>query len=354
MAPKRINGSNVGDERWAAVVARRTELAPRFVYAVKTTGVFCRPGCASRLPRRENVVFFDDASAARRGGFRPCKRCRPEATAPVDPHAAAVLRACRTLEAHGPAPLAKLAAAAGYSPPHFQRLFKRIIGVTPKAYAAQQRLRNVREELPGNRSVLTAAQAAGYSTGSRFYADAAPLLGMRPAELRNGARDQTMQAAFVSTDLGLLLVAATSRGVCAIELGNDQRSLLAALRAWFPHAEFRESTPAFRKLVKSAAASIERPRRSWQLPLDVQGTAFQRRVWEALRTIPAGTTTTYAALAASIGKSRAVRAVGTACGANKLAVAVPCHRVLGTDGQLHGYRWGLERKQALLARERRS
>jgi AraC family transcriptional regulator of adaptative response/methylated-DNA-[protein]-cysteine methyltransferase len=217
----------------------------------------------------------------------------------------------------------------------------------------QQCFQTVRDELRDQPSVLAAAESAGYSTAGRFYADAAPLLGMRPAEFRNGAAGQTMQAALVSTDLGLLLIAATSRGIAAIELGTDQESLLVQLRGWFPHAEFQPSTPAFRKLIATAARSIDRPKENWKLPLDIQGTAFQRRVWEALRKIPAGATATYAELARSIGKPRAVRAVGTACGANKLAVAVPCHRVVGTDGKLHGYRWGLERKQELLARERR-
>lgn len=351
MATKKLSRSTVADRRWAAVVARRGDLQDSFIYAVKTTGVFCRPGCASRLPRRENVQFFDDPTAARRGGFRPCKRCRPEEAAPIDPQAEAVHRACRTLDERGPTSLAELAAAAGYSPPHFQRLFKRLTGVTPRAYAAQQRLRRAGKQLREGATVSDAAYAAGYSTSSRFYDDAAKL-GMRPAELRRGAQGQAIQTAFASTDLGLVLVAATSRGLCAIELGDDKAALLAALRELFPHAEFQPATKAFRRQVAEVAAAVDRPQRGLKLPLDIQGTAFQRRVWEALQQIPAGSTMTYAALAAKIGKPRAVRAVGTACGANKLSIAVPCHRAVGSDGKLHGYRWGLERKKSLLARER--
>ncbi len=340
------------ETRWSLVRDRDGSADGSFVYAVRTTGVYCHPGCSSRRPRRENVVFFGSGREARRAGYRPCKRCRPDALEPEDRGARAVSAACRLIdECEGAPRLGELAAAVGYSPSHFHRLFREIVGVTPREYAAMGRMNRAREGLRGSESVTGVIYSSGYGASSRFYDHAAALLGMTPTEYRDGAEGKTIRVAVVSTYLGMTLVAATERGVCAIELGADARELVERLRHRFPAARLVLGDEQFGEWVAEVVAYLEAPRRGHSLPLDIQGTAFQRRVWRALRSVPAGATTTYSEIASRIGLPGGARAVAGACAANTFAGAIPCHRVVRKDGDPSGYRWGLERKRALLERE---
>jgi AraC family transcriptional regulator of adaptative response/methylated-DNA-[protein]-cysteine methyltransferase len=339
-------------DRWGAVLARDPGAAGRFVYAVRTTGVYCRPGCPARRPNRANVRFFATPAGAEAAGFRACRRCRPGADAGGEPDAR-VVAACRRIERSRPAPtLAVLARAAGLGPSRFHELFRDHTGLTPRAYAAAVRAGRVREALAGRSTVTAAIAGAGYASSGRFYEEAPPVLGMSPATFRAGGDGVRIRHADGRCSLGAVLVAATDRGVCAILLGDDPDALRDDLRRRFPAAAIEPGDAAFAATVAAVVALVERPAIGLGLPLDIRGTAFQRRVWEALRAIPIGTTTSYAALAASLGRPSAVRAVAAACAANPLAVAVPCHRVVRSDGALAGYRWGLARKAALLQRER--
>ena len=352
MTTKTRKTRDIGEERWFMLQNRARAADAPFIYAVRTTGVYCRPGCASRLPNRRNVAFFDDAVQAKAAGYRACKRCRPDESEPADARVAAVREACRLLDAGGEAvPLHELAAAVKLSPAHFHRMFKRVTGVTPRAYAAMRRVRHAKTQLRSGASVTSAIYASGYAAPSRFYDDAAKMLGMTPTEYRNGAAGQAIQVAVTKASLGMVLIAATSKGVCAVEMGDDERQLFDLARRHFPQATFVEADERFQLWIAEIVALLDTPARGLTLPLDIQGTAFQRRVWDALRTVPAGATTTYAQLAAAIGQPQAVRAVARACAANKLAVAIPCHRVVRSDGNISGYRWGVERKQALLKQE---
>lgn len=317
-----------------------------FVFAVRTTGVFCRPGCQSRLPRRENVRFFDSSAQARRAGFRPCKRCRPEA-AP----GAIIAQACRSLAGANPPSVAVLAKQAGRSTAAFRRAFAQATGVTPRAFAAQARANATRRALRKATTVTTAMLEAGYQTASRFYEAAASTLGMAPAQYRAGGAGLTMQAACAPCDLGWVQVAVTGRGICAIQLGDSPKQLMRELRRRFHAATIVESQDLGSHL-RAVAALIRTPAKGLNLPMDVQGTAFQRRVWQELAKIKPGQTSSYQQVATSIGKPKAARAVASAIAANPLAVAIPCHRVVGTDGKLHGYAWGTARKQKLLDREK--
>lgn len=337
-------------ERWEIVEARGE--AP-FFFGVKTTGVYCRPGCPSRMPKRENVTFYATREEARAAGFRACMRCEPDAPPRSERDAACIARACRTIEgAETPPSLSALADEAGLSLHHFHRLFRKITGVTPKAYADAQRAERVREDLPRSLSVTRTMYDAGYNASSRFYATSSEHLGMTPSRYRAGGKGTAIRYAIGKTPLGRALVAMTERGVCAIFLGDDEEQLVRDLEERFPRASIHKGDRAFTKDVARVLASLEAP--APDLPLDIQGTAFQRRVWEELRKIPAGETRSYADVARALGKPSAVRAVARACGANPVAVAIPCHRVVRNDGQLSGYRWGVERKRALLARERSS
>jgi AraC family transcriptional regulator of adaptative response/methylated-DNA-[protein]-cysteine methyltransferase len=319
--------------------------------AVATTGVYCRPSCAARLPRREHVTFHAAPEAAERAGFRPCKRCRPDEPSQAERHAASVALACRLIEtAEEPPALEALARAVGLSPFHFHRVFKAVTGVTPKAYAGAQRARRVSQGLERAETVTEAIYDAGYNASSRFYEQAQALLGMKPADYRDGGRDAEIRFAVGECTLGSILVAATAKGVCAIQLGDDPEALVRDLQERFPKARLIGADPAFEALVARVVGQVEEPRRSAELPLDVRGTAFQQRVWQALRGIPAGRTASYAEIAARIGSAQAVRAVARACAANPVAVAIPCHRVIRTDGEAGGYRWGVERKRELLRR----
>lgn len=346
-------GYAAGDAaRWQALAVRDRSADGHFVYSVRSTGVYCRPSCPSRRARPENVAFHATCAEAEIAGFRPCLRCRPNEASLAERHAAAVARACRRIESAERMPgLADLAREAGISPFHFHRVFSRVTGVTPGAYADACRARRLAEALPGAESVTQALYEAGYNAASRFYAQAPDRLGMAPALYRSGGGGARIRFAVAGSSLGAILVAATERGVCAILLGDDPDALLRDLQDRFPKADLIGGDPDFEAMVAQVVGLVEAPAQTVELPLDIGGTAFQQRVWAALRRIPPGTTATYTEIAVAIGQPNAVRAVGFACGANALAVAIPCHRVVRSDGSLSGYRWGIARKRDLLARE---
>ncbi len=340
------------DLRWEAVVARDAAFDGQFYYSVATTGVYCRPSCAARLPKRSNVRFHATREDAERAGFRACKRCKPDQPSPNQHHAEKVAQACRLIETADDEPkLDDLAKAVGFSPYHFHRIFKECVGVTPKAYARAHRHKRVREELGKAGTVTAAIYNAGFNSNGRFYAGSTELLGMTPTDFRAGGTGQELRFAIGECLLGLVLVAATAKGVCAIMLGDDGDVLLRELRDMFPAAMLTNGDAAFQGLVAQVIAFVDGPGGNLDLPLDVQGTAFQHRVWDALRRIPSGTTATYTDIAQAIGTPNSVRAVARACATNKISLAIPCHRVVRTDGSLAGYRWGIERKRALLAKE---
>jgi AraC family transcriptional regulator of adaptative response/methylated-DNA-[protein]-cysteine methyltransferase len=341
------------DRRWAAVMAR--DKAAAFYYSVATTGVYCRPSCAARRPKRSNVAFHETRDEAEGAGFRPCKRCRPDQASLDERYAGKVATACRLIEtADEPPRLGELAKSAGLSPYHFHRVFKAIAGVTPKAYAVAHRQKRVRDKLKRSRSVTEAIQEAGFNSSGRFYASSAQVLGMTPTAFRAGGRNTEMKFAIGVCSLGSILVSASPKGVSAILIGDDPDELVRDLEDRFPRARLIGGDRDFERLVAKVIGFVEAPRTGLDLPLDVQGTAFQHRVWKALCEIPVGSTATYTEIAKRIGRPKAVRAVAGACAANRLAVAIPCHRVVRTDGALSGYRWGVERKRALLHREAKS
>lgn len=338
--------------RWAAVIAKDRAADGEFFYSVRTTGVYCRPSCAARPARRENVAFHLTGVEAEAAGFRPCKRCKPDQPPMAQRQAAMVAQACRSIETAEEAPdLETLAAQAGVSPFHFHRVFKSVAGVTPKAYADAHRADRVREALATSGTVTEAIYDAGFNSGGRFYAKSAQVLGMTPTRFRAGGEAAVIKFAIGECSLGAILVAATDKGVCAILLGDDPEALARDLQDRFSRAELIGADAGFEALVAKVVGFVEQPGLGLDLPLDVRGTAFQQRVWQALREIPAGETAGYAQIAEKIGSPKAVRAVAQACAANAIAVAIPCHRVVRTDGALSGYRWGVERKRALLDRE---
>jgi AraC family transcriptional regulator of adaptative response/methylated-DNA-[protein]-cysteine methyltransferase len=343
----------VADPRWAAVAARDPTADGAFVFSVRTTGVYCRPSCSARRARPENVAFHDTPADAARAGFRPCKRCRPDSRSPAQRRGALAAELCRLIDASDRPPrLADLARRAGLSVFHTQRLFKDATGVTPRAYAAARRAGRVRAELARRQTVTQAIYGAGYESSGRFYAEAGAALGMTPTEFREGGAERRIRFAVGECSLGSILVAATERGVCAILLGDDPEGLVHDLERRFRRAELVGADAEFEGLVARVVAHVERPGAKAELPLDLRGTAFQMRVWDALRRIPPGATRSYAEVAAALGVAGAARAVAQACAANPAAVLVPCHRVVRRDGELSGYRWGVERKRALLERER--
>ena len=343
------------DPRWRAVVARDPTADGTFYYSVKTTGVYCRPSCASRAARAENVRFHSSRADAERAGFRPCKRCKPDQSSLRDQRAKIVADVCGLIERAEVMPsLAALARRADMSRYHFHRVFKLVTGLTPKRYAMAHRARRVRSELAKGSAVTRAIFDAGYNSSGRFYEKSNALLGMTPTQFRAGGADLEIRFAVGECALGSILVAAGERGVCAIALGSDPHVLVRDLQDSFPGAQLIGGDNKFERTVARVVGFVESPARGLDLPLDVRGTAFQQRVWQALQKIPIGATATYSQIASRIGAPRAVRAVAAACAANKLAVAIPCHRVVRIDGGLAGYRWGIKRKRALLARERNS
>ena len=335
------------DLAWQAVLARDRSFDGRFVTGVLTTGIYCRPSCAARHPKRSNVRFFTAGSEAREAGLRPCKRCKPD---DVSRDEAAVAEAVSLIESAEEAPkLDQIAEQVGYSPTHFLRVFRRAIGVTPAAYARRLRAERAERALDEEERVTDAIYEAGYSGPGRFYAETSKRLGMTPSAWRKGGAGVTIRWAIAETSLGDMLVAATERGVCRLSFDEDE----AALRARFPNAEILPADDQMTDLVAKTVAAVDNPARPHGLSLDVQGTAFQEAVWRELTRIPPGETRTYADIAEAVGKPKAVRAAGSANGANNVAVLIPCHRVIRSDGTLGGYAYGLKRKEALLERERR-
>ncbi len=329
---------------WDAFAARDRAADGRFVVGVRTTGIYCKPSCPARHPRRENVAFYPDPAAARAAGFRACLRCHPDA---VGRDRVAVAAAIAIIDGGEAPSLADLAARVGYAPHHFQRLFTRATGISPAAYARARRSTRAADALSQEPTVTDAIYRAGYAAPSRFYDQASPRLGMAPGAWVRGGAGVTIRWTLADTSMGRLLIAATDRGICRVSFDEDE----AALRRRFPHAVVEPAGDALAALAAQVVAQVESPDRDLALPLDVRGTAFQEAVWQALRRIPAGETRTYAELAAMAGRPAAIRAAGTACGANDIAVLIPCHRALRTDGTLGGYAYGLDRKRVLLSRE---
>lgn len=351
---KHHDAAVTADPRWTAVATRDRRADGTFYYSVATTGVYCRPSCGSRLANPKNVRFHRTPAEAERAGFRPCRRCRPNQPPLAQLHAATIAASCRAIERAAEMPaLAALARRAGLSPHHFHRVFKSVTGVTPRAYASAHRASRVRDALQKrSKTVTEAIYDAGFNSGGRFYEASAAMLGMTPTDYRAGGADAEIHFAVGDCSLGSILVARSVKGVCAIMLGDDPGALVRELQDRFPRAAFVGADAAFEAIVAQVIGFVDAPAAALDLPLDVRGTAFQQRVWQALRRIPAGSTATYSEIAARIGAPASARAVAQACGANPLAVAIPCHRVVRTDGSLSGYRWGVERKRRLLSRER--
>lgn len=341
----------LADPRWRAVCARDAAADGAFVFAVRTTGVYCRPSCAARRPLPQNVAFYAEPAAARTAGYRACKRCRPEGASPQQTRARWIAALCRQLErADQPPTLAALAAQHAMSPSHLQRVFTRAVGLSPSAYCRAARARRLRDELAAGRSVTAALQNAGYTSPSRFYGGDDEL-GMPPKRARAGGAGQRLAVALADCTFGRVLVAATARGIAAILLGDDDEALRQDLARRFPRAVLHAPDHALHAKIAEVVAFVDADRADPGLPLDIQGTVFQRRVWQALRRIPQGRTASYAEIASRLGMPTAARAVARACADNPLAIAVPCHRVVRGDGALAGYRWGVASKRALLARE---
>jgi AraC family transcriptional regulator, regulatory protein of adaptative response / methylated-DNA-[protein]-cysteine methyltransferase len=333
------------------VIDRDCRADGAFYYSVRTTGIYCRPSCAARRPRRENVEFHATCDEAERAGFRPCMRCRPKMAA-ANAHGEAVARACRLIAQAEETPrLTELAASAGLSPFHFHRVFKAITGLTPKSYASAYRAKRLVEALPGANTVTEAIYEAGFNSSGRFYEASQNLLGMTPTRYRSGGRDIVIRFAVGECSLGSILVASTEKGLCAILFGDDPEALVRDIQDRFPKANLVGGDREFEELIAKVVGFVEEPGVGFDLPLDVRGTAFQQRVWQALRKIPAGSKATYRDIARSIGSPKAIRAVAQACASNKIAVAIPCHRIVRQDGALGGYQWGIDRKRALLDRE---
>jgi AraC family transcriptional regulator of adaptative response/methylated-DNA-[protein]-cysteine methyltransferase len=336
-------------ERWDAVRHRERNADDTFVYSVKTTGVYCRPSCPARLARRENVAFHPTPKDAERAGFRACKRCKPNTLSARAEQAAIVAQACKLIvDAEEALALNALAQAVGISPSHFHRMFKSMIGLTPKAYATAHRAKRIHRELSHPGTVTSAIYNSGFNSNGRFYAESNKRLGMKPTEFKAGGEGATIRFAVGECSLGSILVAASNLGICSIAIGNAPDKLVTELQDRFPNAELIGGDKQFERMVARVVAFVDNPAVGLELPLHVQGTAFQQRVWKALCEIPYATTCTYSELAQKLGRPNATRAVAGACAANNLAVAIPCHRVVRTDGSLSGYRWGIERKEKLL------
>jgi AraC family transcriptional regulator, regulatory protein of adaptative response / methylated-DNA-[protein]-cysteine methyltransferase len=358
-----VVGARRNDARlWRAVLSRDRSADDRFVFAVRSTGIYCRPSCPSRRPGRAQVVFYPAPRAAEHEGFRACRRCRPNMAKPSDPHANAVAKVCRQIEASltersGAADnhtlkLSALAASAGISAHQLERAFQRLLGITPRQYADAQRMQRLKTQLRKGDDVTTALYDAGFGSSSRLYERAPEQLGMTPATYRRGGKGMQISYTIVASPLGRLLVAATQRGISALYLGEDDAKLEAELAREYPSAEIRRNRNGLQEWVRALLAHLRGQEPNLEMPTDVQATAFQRRVWEELRRIPYGTTRTYKQIARAIGKPSAIRAVARACATNPVSIIVPCHRVVRQDGNLAGYRWGLDRKKSLQERER--
>ena len=340
------------DPRWARIVTRDKSADGAFWYSVATTGIYCRPSCPSRRANPKNVRLHDSIDAAKAAGFRACRRCNPGGISIDAANTAIVTKACRLIdEAAEPLSLTQLAESVELSPHYFHRLFKKATGLTPKAYAAAGRSARLRDGLAKAATVTEAFHDAGFGSNGRFYAASAGVLGMSPTHYRSGGAHEVLSFAVAQCSLGAILVASSAKGVAAILLGDDPQLLVRDLEDRFPNAQLLGGDAAYERLVAQVIGLVEAPARGLALPLDVRGTAFQQRVWLALREIPAGETATYSGIAQKIGSPRSVRAVAAACAANAIAVAIPCHRVVRHDGGLSGYRWGVERKRELIARE---
>lgn len=336
------------DPRWDAVRERRPDHS--FVFGVRTTRIACRPGCPSRTPSPENVLYFEDFNQAQRAGFRACKRCAPDDIAADAERRRSIERACEWLADDDAPSIDDAAQRSGMSRFHFQRIFRDVVGVSPGDYRRAARDERFRALLQSGESVTTAMHEAGFGSSSRAYE--ARTLGMTPSSFRSGARGEQIRFAIADCTLGRVLVAATGRGICAIELGDNDESVLAHLRRHFPHAHIERADGDLREHIHQVVALVDSPDGGGSLPLDIRGTAFQRKIWNALREVPPGKRVTYEELAAAAGRPGAAQAAGSACGANKLAIAIPCHRAVRKDGALAGYRWGLDRKERLLEREK--
>ena len=339
---------------WQAVLDRDTRFDGIFIYAVQSTGVYCRPGCPARRPRREQVSFFATIAEAEQAGYRACKRCRPQEALALSARVEVVERACHLIESavDSPPSLEKLGKALAISPSHLHRLFKAVTGLTPYQYAAGHKLKKFKERVKQGDDLTTALYEAGYGSSSRLYENAASRLGMTPASYRRGGKGKEITYVIVDTLLGKLLVAATSQGICAVSFGEDDEQLKGFLRKEYPAAVLRQDDQALNGWVTALLQHLEGKQPHLALPLDLQATAFQLKVWEELRKIPYGETRTYTEVARAIGQPKAVRAVANACGANPTVLVTPCHRVVRSDGSLGGYRYGVKRKQALLEREK--
>lgn len=340
------------DPRWQAVIKREAAADGKFFYSVKTTGVYCRPSCGARLARPENVQFYATPEEAEKAGFRACKRCKPTQMGSAAENAAKIAKACRFIEGSGKAPtLNRLADSADMSLFHFHRVFKSITGLTPIAYAKAHSNQRMRDSLERSNNVTDAIYDAGFNSSGRFYETSNQALGMTPKKFREGGLDTDIFFAIGQCSLGSILVAQSNKGVCSILIDDDPDVLVHDLQDRFPKANLIGDETGYQELIAKVIGLIEKPTIGIDLPLDIRGTAFQQRVWKALQQIPPGSTATYTEIAKKIGMPRAVRAVAQACGANSLAVAIPCHRVIRNDGSLSGYRWGVDRKRVLLERE---
>jgi AraC family transcriptional regulator of adaptative response/methylated-DNA-[protein]-cysteine methyltransferase len=353
--PKPTPASVRDDPRWARIVARDRTADGHFWYSVSTTGVYCRPSCPSRAANPANVQLHDTLEDARATGFRPCKRCNPDGPSIESKNAALVAKTCRIIAESEEMPsLVELANAVGRSPGYFHRVFKAAAGLTPKDYAVAYRAKKVRQALASSNTVTETIYEAGFNSSSRFYEKATDMLGMSPSQYRTGGANEEIRFAVGQTSLGTILVASSRRGVVSILLGDDPDELVRSLQDRFPRAHLIGADRNYEALVARVVGFVEAPHIGLDLPLDVRCTAFEQRVWQALRAIPAGETVSYADIARRIGSPKAARAVAGACAANNLAIAIPCHRVVRNDGALSGYAWGAERKRELLDRERRS
>jgi len=358
MQPLKQSGKPLNDaELWQAVATRDSRLDRLFVYGVQSTGIYCRPACPSRRPKRERVVFFSKPEAAERAGFRPCLRCRPQQRQANNSAQDVIANVCRFIDANlstklgdKKLSLAELSRISGYSPFHLQRTFKRVLGLSPRQYAETRRMLHLKSQLRKGHNVTTATYEAGFASSSRLYEQSNRHLGMTPATYGRGGEGMGIRYAIVNSPLGRMLVAATDRGVCSVEFGDSDDHLLAALRKEFPAAEIKSDSGNLGGCLKQVLGAVT-GREDGSIPLNVRCTAFQRQVWDALRSIPRGMTRSYAQIAATVGRPAATRAVATACASNPVAVLIPCHRVIRSNGHLGGYRWGIERKKRLLKNE---